>query len=211
VLDDRRKLAALTSATRLMEKILMEREPQSVVFGFAETFVHALVEGTDWLAAYVKLEFAMLEHAGFGLDLARCAATGQSHDLTYVSPKSGRAVSLHAGKPYHERLFALPAFLISHSPPGGKSQSVSDAVGGNNHASYTPLPNPPPQGGRVVNGTHPQGERGYEEINIVQILDGVRLCGYFLHERIFAPRGTMIPGARKRFVEMLHIKEPVLG
>jgi DNA repair protein RecO (recombination protein O) len=37
---------------------------------------------------------------------------GQSHDLRYVSPKSGRAVSADAGEPFRERLFVLPAFLI---------------------------------------------------------------------------------------------------
>jgi DNA repair protein RecO (recombination protein O) len=31
--------------------------------------------------------------------------------LTYVSPKSGRAVSAEAGEPYKDRLLALPGFL----------------------------------------------------------------------------------------------------
>src|SRR5207249_3457603 len=48
----------------------------------------------------------------FGLDLSRCAATGVKDNLRYVSPKSGRAVSEAAGKPYQERLLPLPAFLL---------------------------------------------------------------------------------------------------
>ncbi len=44
-------------------------------------------------------------------DLARCAATGTSEGLAYVSPRSGRAVSLEAGAPWRDRLLPLPAFL----------------------------------------------------------------------------------------------------
>jgi DNA repair protein RecO (recombination protein O) len=59
----------------------------------------------------VRFELALLGELGFGLDLLECAATGQTDDLIYVSPKSGRAVSAGAGEPYKDRLFALPAFL----------------------------------------------------------------------------------------------------
>jgi DNA repair protein RecO (recombination protein O) len=53
----------------------------------------------------------MLEELGFGLDLERCAATGETADLVYVSPKTGRAVGRTAGQPYRQRLLALPRFL----------------------------------------------------------------------------------------------------
>ena len=53
----------------------------------------------------------------FGLDLGRCAATGSNQALAYVSPKSGRAVSLQAGEPYRERLLRLPAFLTEAGGP----------------------------------------------------------------------------------------------
>jgi DNA repair protein RecO (recombination protein O) len=57
----------------------------------------------------------MLTELGFGLDLSSCAATGSERDLTYVSPKSGRAVSATAGEPYKDRLLKLPGFLIGQS------------------------------------------------------------------------------------------------
>ena len=41
----------------------------------------------------VRFELAMLTELGFGLDLQNCAATGETDDLVYVSPKSGGAVS----------------------------------------------------------------------------------------------------------------------
>ena len=40
----------------------------------------------------------LLGELGFGLDLARCAATGMTTELSYVSPRSGRAVSRGAGR-----------------------------------------------------------------------------------------------------------------
>jgi DNA repair protein RecO (recombination protein O) len=113
ILDDRRKLAALHSATLLAEKTLAERDQQPQVYEALEALVQVLRCGEEWLAAYVRLEFTLLVCAGFGLDLESCAATGQEHDLCYVSPRTGRAVSREAGLPYHDRLLALPAFLLA--------------------------------------------------------------------------------------------------
>ncbi len=113
LLDSRIKLAALGAATQMVERTLAERDPQPVIYDYMNAFLTLLCEaGTvTWLEAYVRLEYMLLECSGFGLDLSSCAATGQSHDLHYVSPKSGRAVSREAGLPYHERMLALPPFL----------------------------------------------------------------------------------------------------
>jgi DNA repair protein RecO (recombination protein O) len=53
----------------------------------------------------------MLAELGFGLDLENCAATGETSELVYVSPKSGGAVSRAAGEPWRDRLLRLPPFL----------------------------------------------------------------------------------------------------
>jgi DNA repair protein RecO (recombination protein O) len=53
----------------------------------------------------------MLAELGFGLDLDNCAATGETTDLIYVSPKSGGAVSRAAGEPWRDKLLRLPPFL----------------------------------------------------------------------------------------------------
>jgi DNA repair protein RecO (recombination protein O) len=65
----------------------------------------------------VRWELDLLTSLGFGLDLTRCAATGDTADLAYVSPKSGRAVSRAAGHGYRDRLLPLPSFLISQAKP----------------------------------------------------------------------------------------------
>ena len=75
------------------------------------TLVEALGAAPDWPARYAAWELALLAELGFGLDLERCAVTGATEDLAWVSPKSGRAVSRAAGAAWAERLLPLPAFL----------------------------------------------------------------------------------------------------
>lgn len=67
----------------------------------------------------------MLTELGFGLDLENCAATGETTDLIYVSPKSGGAVSRAAGEPWRDRLLPLPAFL-REGEGGANSWSEQD-------------------------------------------------------------------------------------
>src|SRR6185437_6260117 len=66
-----------------------------------------------WPAVFVRFEAGLLQELGFGLDLSKCAATGTTDDLVYVSPRTGRAVSRAAGDPYRDRMLALPPFLLS--------------------------------------------------------------------------------------------------
>ncbi|MGV1014766.1 MAG: DNA repair protein RecO C-terminal domain-containing protein, partial [Methyloceanibacter sp.] len=73
----------------------------------------------------VRWELQLLQELGFGLDLGACAATGVGTDLSYVSPRSGRAVSREAGQPYCDRLLKLPAFLLDVSAPAGNADIVA--------------------------------------------------------------------------------------
>jgi DNA repair protein RecO (recombination protein O) len=91
-------------------RLLPERDPHQNLFEMAAALLAHL---GDPLAPnlFVRFELALLAELGFGLDLEKCAATGATDDLIYVSPKSGRAVSRDAGAPWAERLLPLPAFL----------------------------------------------------------------------------------------------------
>jgi DNA repair protein RecO (recombination protein O) len=60
---------------------------------------------------------ALLTALGFALDLSRCAVTGDTEDLAFVSPKTGRAVSTAAGQGYADRLLPLPRFLLEEAVP----------------------------------------------------------------------------------------------
>lgn len=103
-------LLALSSACALLEVSLPEREAHKNLYFGTRALIEAL-KGPQWAAAYIRWEIGLLEELGYGLQLDECAATGVASDLCFVSPKSGRAVSEAAGRPYREKLLPLPAFL----------------------------------------------------------------------------------------------------
>jgi DNA repair protein RecO (recombination protein O) len=52
------------------------------------------------------------------------------HDLVYVSPKSGRAVSREAGEPWQDRLLRLPEFLVTGTEPSAQDLTDGFALTG---------------------------------------------------------------------------------
>lgn len=120
VMQDALALAAIGSIMSLLAKSLAEHDPHAELYHQAHAFLQHVAAGVEpliWLGEYVRLEIALLEQAGFGLDLDRCAATDTTQDLVYVSPKSGRAVCRSAGAEYHDRMLPLPAFLADDHAP----------------------------------------------------------------------------------------------
>lgn len=104
-------LMAMLSMCAWIDLTLAEREQHTPLFQVACSLLNKLAfEGL--LADYVQYEIELLKELGFGLDLEKCAATGVTTDLIYVSPRTGRAVSAEAGKPYADRLLHLPRFLV---------------------------------------------------------------------------------------------------
>jgi DNA repair protein RecO (recombination protein O) len=116
-LDDPPRLAALASAAALADATLPEQEPHPRAFRGLHDLIGALATDRGWAELYVRWELDLLAELGFGLDLARCAATGRNDNLIYVSPRSGQAVSASAGEPYRERLLSLPYFLLAEAAP----------------------------------------------------------------------------------------------
>jgi DNA repair protein RecO (recombination protein O) len=98
-------------------RLLPERDPHPEVHDWLAAVLERLDDPLAAGAEMVRFELRMLAELGFGLDLASCAATGARHDLGYVSPKSGRAVSRAAAAPWGDRLFRLPAFLSDADAP----------------------------------------------------------------------------------------------
>ena len=103
-------------AARLMES-------RAAVFEATGLVLDHLADPEVGPALMVRFELAVLAELGFGLDLSCCAATGATTELAYVSPKSGRAVSIGAAAPYVERLLALPPFLLA----GGGEEAPTTA------------------------------------------------------------------------------------
>ncbi|HEY3908712.1 MAG TPA: DNA repair protein RecO [Stellaceae bacterium] len=119
LIGDPDRLAGLAAAAATVAATLPEREPHGDVFAAFAALLQALDSAGNWPARYVEWECSLLAALGFGLDLTQCAATGVTTDLAYVSPRSGRVVCRAAGRPYHDKLLRLPAFLWSEAAADG--------------------------------------------------------------------------------------------
>jgi len=115
-LDDPRALAAIGMLAEFV-KLLPERDPHPELYATTLHVLRSFAEPDIWPALLVYWEFQLLQELGFGLDLSSCAATGETEDLVYVSPKSGRAVSREAGAPYAAKMLRLPQFLVDGEAP----------------------------------------------------------------------------------------------
>jgi len=92
-------------------RLLPERDPHEAVYEAATLIADRLDDAALAPALVALFEAQVLAECGFRLDLSRCAATGSTDNLAYVSPRSGRAVSFEAAAPWRHRLLPLPAFL----------------------------------------------------------------------------------------------------
>jgi DNA repair protein RecO (recombination protein O) len=113
ILDDKIALAGANSLVSLLQ-VLPERDPHPKLY---DALVQCLAQAGSpaFPAAVTRFELTLLDELGFGLNLSKCAATGHSANLIYVSPRSGQAVSEAAGAPYHDKLLPLPAFLLEET------------------------------------------------------------------------------------------------
>ena len=123
LMDRRDAVLALSSLCSVACTALPERESHGEVYE-ATGHVLALLarddaDLTDAGQAIVRWEYGLLGALGFGLDLSACAVTGETDNLIYVSPRSGRAVSRDGAGDYASRLLDLPAFLR-----GDRSETV---------------------------------------------------------------------------------------
>lgn len=112
-----------------LARLLPERDPHESVFHSLDVVLDHLDDPALAAALVVRFELLLLSELGFGLDLESCAATGAQADLAYVSPKSGRAVSLGAGEAWRDRLLALPEFLREDSNAEARPSAAELAQG----------------------------------------------------------------------------------
>lgn len=155
IMDEPFRLAGLTTLAGLAQ-LLPEREPHGRIYEALRVVLDAIGDDDVWPALLVRWELGLLDELGFGLDLAKCASTGQTDDLAFVSPRSGKAVSRGAGVPYRDRLLPLPGFLAAGAPPAP-----------------------------------------------ADIVDGLKLTGYFLDRHVFGPRGLAAPEQREWIIRAL--------
>lgn len=176
VMHDNLRLCAMMSLCSLLKQTLPERDPHADLYDIARNLALQIVhvEPAIWQSSYARFEWALLSHCGIGLDVSQCVATGVRENLVYVSPKSGRAVSKDAGAPYHEKLLHYPAFLQAQTIAA--SPVVFDTI---------------------------QHEATHLEVSHNEVLEALKLTGYFLDHWWAKPHQMELPAVRARFVSLL--------
>lgn len=113
--------AAIDWACALTATVLPEAQPYPRLYLALDGLlgaIEAAPAASGWGASMVRYELLLLAELGFGLDLDRCAVSGDTEDLIAVSPRSGRAVSAAEAEPYLGSLLPLPPFVRQ----GGKAR-----------------------------------------------------------------------------------------
>lgn len=127
LLADRLGLAGLGSVCAVLHAALPEREPHPALWRATIDLLDQM-DGPEWPSAYLRWELILLRELGFGLDLATCAVTGTADDLAFVSPKTGRAVSMKGAGIWADRLLPLPAGLNGRDALSPQSLSQGFAI-----------------------------------------------------------------------------------
>ncbi|CUH66303.1 DNA repair protein RecO [Thalassovita gelatinovora] len=125
VMADRQALAGLNAVCAMLLYALPEREAHLPLYKRTEALLDVLDETGLWPLAYLRWELALLDELGYGLDLSTCAVVGTANDLSYISPKTGRAVSRAGAGDWADRLLPLPPCLL-----GGTGFSGADILQG---------------------------------------------------------------------------------
>ncbi|MET4128485.1 DNA repair protein RecO [Roseovarius sp. MBR-6] len=116
-MGERLALAGLNAVCALLLFALPEREAHPVLYRHSLILLDLLDQPGIWPLAYLQWELLLLEEMGFGLDLRACAVMGkEANDLSYISPKTGRAVSRAGAGDWADRLLPLPPCLLGQGP-----------------------------------------------------------------------------------------------
>ncbi len=117
IIFEKLKLDCVNSLFSIINATFLEREVQEKLFEKVRFFLQKItqenIESKEILSDYIKLELKILKTLGYGINLNSCIVTNSTTNLAFVSPKSAHAVSMEAGRPYANKLFKLPQFLLN--------------------------------------------------------------------------------------------------
>lgn len=152
LLGDRLALSGLNAICALTIVCLPERQALPDFYQKTETLFDLMTLTPAWTLAYLRWELDLLEVLGSGLDLTRCAVSGDESDLRFISPKTGRAVSASAAGEWADRLLPLPAVLRGEGEAPDSEILVGLEVTGHflSRAFRTQGIEPPPARARLV-------------------------------------------------------------
>ena len=124
-MSDRILAAGLTSVSSILSRVLPERQAYDNFYRTTEDLLDLLNQPVVWPMAYLRWELELLTVLGYGLDLSKCAVSGSTENLRYVSPKTGRAISEQAAGEWVPKLLHLPSIILEGS---GNSDSIIDGL-----------------------------------------------------------------------------------
>lgn len=126
LLDDASALEAVRSACQLCVLALPEREATPELYNALDALIDGILATSAWPRLYVHWELGLLAQIGFGLDLRRCALTGEVGTITHVSPKSGRGVNADCAeaRPFADKLLPVPGFLLGQQVEATRDELV---------------------------------------------------------------------------------------
>jgi DNA repair protein RecO (recombination protein O) len=124
VMNDRLLLAGMLSSATLINKFFPAGQVYKRFYESSENLFDLLQFPDIWALGYFRWELELLETLGFGLDLEKCAVTGSTEDLKFISPKSGRAISQSAAGEWASKLLPFPVAAT------GQVNSLEDILAG---------------------------------------------------------------------------------
>ena len=124
-MNDRILTAGLTTVSTILSRVLPERHAYDNFYRTTEDLLDLLSQPKVWPLAYLHWELELLSVLGYGLDLSKCAVSGSTENLRYVSPKTGRAISEQAAGEWVPKLLHLPSIILEGS---GNSDSIIDGL-----------------------------------------------------------------------------------
>ena len=124
-MSDRILAAGLTSVSTILSRVLPERQAYDNFYRTTEDLLDLLNQPNIWPLAYLHWELELLTVLGYGLDLSKCAVSGSTEKLRYVSPRTGRAISEQAAGEWVSKLLHLPSIILKGS---GNSDSIIDGL-----------------------------------------------------------------------------------
>ena len=126
LMADRKTLAGLNAMAAVLSFALPEREVHGALYRQTLTVLEMMDDGPYWPLAYLRWELSLLEELGFGLDLETCAVSGTRDGLTFISPKSGRAVAKGSAGEWSDKLLPLSPALVGQG--NGSVQDIRDGL-----------------------------------------------------------------------------------
>jgi DNA repair protein RecO (recombination protein O) len=111
-MSDRVLTAGLMAVSTILSGVLPERQAYDEFYRTTEDLLDLLNQPDIWPLAYLHWELELLTVLGYGLDLSKCAVSGNTDNLRYVSPRTGRAISEEAAAEWAPKLLYLPPIIV---------------------------------------------------------------------------------------------------